>query len=75
MDTNRHSTLARKEKTKSSRYVVTHAPVEAVCTKPRCSGAMWRLDLSRLEEGLGHEGFACDKCGLRVKYVPSPEKR
>ncbi len=37
---------------------------------PMCRGVMFRLTLSRLEEGLGHEGFACDKCGRRVKYVP-----
>lgn len=37
---------------------------------PRCMGVMFRLTLSRLEEGLGHEGFQCDKCGRRVKYVP-----
>jgi hypothetical protein len=37
---------------------------------PKCMGVMFRLTLSRLEEGLGHEGFQCDKCGRRVKYVP-----
>jgi hypothetical protein len=36
----------------------------------KCMGVMFRLTLSRLEEGLGHEGFECDKCGRRVKYVP-----
>jgi hypothetical protein len=40
---------------------------------PRCRGVMGRITLSRLEEGLGHEGFECDKCGRRVKYVP-PER-
>lgn len=35
-----------------------------------CRGVMGRLTLSRMEEGLGHEGFQCDVCGRRVKYVP-----
>ena len=43
----------------------------AACHKAkRLHGVMFRLTLSRLEEGLGHEGFQCDKCGERVKYVP-----
>ena len=36
---------------------------------PMCRGVMGRVTLSRLEEGLGHEGFECDKCHRRVKYV------
>lgn len=36
----------------------------------RCRGTLLRVTLSRLEEGLGHEGFMCDMCGRRVKYVP-----
>lgn len=36
----------------------------------KCRGTMNRLTLSRLEEGLGHEGFECASCGRRVKYVP-----
>lgn len=34
-----------------------------------CQGVMSRIALSRLEEGLGHEGFECDKCHRRVKYI------
>lgn len=34
------------------------------------AGVMFAVPLSRLEEGLGHEGFKCDKCGKSVKYVP-----
>lgn len=52
------------------RPVVVRKPVEVTCGALKCTGVMWRLTLSRLEEGLGHEGFACDKCGRRVKYVP-----
>ncbi len=37
----------------------------------KCSGIMHRIDLSRLEEGLGHEGFECCVCRRRVKRVPS----
>ena len=37
-----------------------------------CPGVMFRLNLSRIEEGLGQEGFMCDKCGRRVKYIPKP---
>ena len=35
-----------------------------------CGGVLARVTLSRLEEGLGHEGFRCDKCGRGVKRVP-----
>ncbi len=36
----------------------------------KCGGVMLRLTLSRIEEGLGHEGFECTVCKRRVKYVP-----
>lgn len=36
----------------------------------KCPGVMGRITLSRLEEGLGHEGFECGTCHRRVKYVP-----
>lgn len=53
--------------------VVVKRPVENVncpaCTKTE-RGVLFRVDLSRLEEGLGHEGFECDRCRYRVKYVP-----
>jgi hypothetical protein len=65
--------------------VVVHKPVGVNCSgqgphvtgsiwpakgaTPMCRGVMGRITLSRLEEGLGHEGFKCDKCGRRVKYV------
>lgn len=39
----------------------------------KCSGLMRRIDLSRLEEGLGHEGYECDKCGRRLKYIGPAE--
>lgn len=35
----------------------------------KCRGVMGRITLSRLEEGLGHEGFECTSCHRRVKYV------
>lgn len=38
-------------------------------------GIYMRVTLSRLEEGLGHAGYACDKCGHRIKYVPNNEGR
>jgi len=68
--------------------VITNKPVGVNCNakKPavvgalysapggdnKCPGVMFRRDLSRIEEGLGHEGYMCDKCGRRVKYVPKP---
>lgn len=36
----------------------------------KCGGTMLRFTLSRIEEGLGHEGFECTRCHRRVKYVP-----
>lgn len=67
-------------------YIITRKPVGINCSskKPavvgalpaskggpdKCPGVMFRVNLSRLEEGLGHEGFQCDKCGRKVKYVP-----
>jgi len=50
-------------------HVATSIPPAKGAT-PRCMGVMFRITISRLEEGLGHEGFECDKCGRRVKYVP-----
>jgi hypothetical protein len=68
--------------------VVTNKPVETIaCPKcnPGAKklgrsflatlapgGILCRVDLSRLEEGLGHEGFKCDnpRCGHTIKYVP-----
>lgn len=39
---------------------------------PGCSckrGAYFRVDLSRMEDGLGHVGYQCDACGDLVKVV------
>lgn len=49
--------------------IVVRKPVEVNCVKCK-GGVMFRVQLSRLEEGLGHEGFKCDKCGHSVKHVP-----
>lgn len=54
-------------------FIITHEPVNIGCVKRGCRGVMLRVTLSRLEEGLGHEGFACDHCGHRIKYVPKKE--
>jgi len=37
-----------------------------------CGGVWWQtsLAISRLEHGLGHEAYRCEKCGERIKYVP-----
>lgn len=40
----------------------------------KCGGLMARITLSRLEEGLGHEGFECQSCGRRVKYAPKEQR-
>jgi len=53
-----------------NQYIVVRKPVGIKCTQPKCGGLVVRVDLSRLEEGLGHEGFECRKCHRRVKYVP-----
>jgi hypothetical protein len=44
-------------------------PPGATCPD-KCDGLLMRYTLSRLEEGLGHEGFECDRCRKRLKYVP-----
>jgi hypothetical protein len=59
-------------------FTIVRKPVSVSCAacikyKRRPPGVMFRLTLSRLEEGLGHEGFECDKCGERVKYMPQKE--
>ena len=51
--------------------VVTKKPVGLYCDvrkigKGKCGGVLWRLQLSRLEEGLGHEGYRCEKWGRPV---------
>jgi hypothetical protein len=57
-------------------YEITRTPVEKVgCGRNRCKGILFRLTLSGIEEGLGHEGFECDTCHLRVKYVPQRDGR
>lgn len=49
--------------------IVNKPVVDINC--PKCKkGILWRTDLSRLEEGLGHEGFTCEKCKHSIKYVP-----
>lgn len=60
--------------------IVVRKPVGVTCSacvkagRPRSASVMLRISLSRLEEGLGHEGFECNVCHTRVKYVP-PEIR
>lgn len=49
---------------------VTSKPVPVECGKNKCKGVMWRVTLSRLEEGLGHEGYQCNACKRTVKFVP-----
>lgn len=51
-------------------YVITNKPIVHVACGARCCGVLMRQTLSRLEEGLGHEGFKCESCGRMVKYVP-----
>lgn len=77
-----------ENKVRSPKYYITHKPIErATCgaavtsttsrlisTDGKCRGVLMRQTLSRIEEGLGHEGFACDACGRRIKYVPPREK-
>ena len=55
----------------STRPVVGSPLPAAPGGNPKCPGVMSRIDLSRLEEGLGHEGFECSSCHRRVKYVPA----
>lgn len=56
-------------------YTITTKFVDVNCKAcaKTLRGVMCRLTLSRLEEGLGHEGFQCDKCGVKVKRVPAKE--
>jgi hypothetical protein len=68
------SAITPRSYPKQKPFIVTHKPVGVGCPAchkaKRLHGVMFRLTLSRLEEGLGHEGFECDKCGERIKYVP-----
>lgn len=62
-------------------FKIVNKPVGVAC--PACAmgknepgkGVMFRIPLSRIEEGMGHEGFECDKCGERRKYVPPSTTR
>lgn len=50
---------------------ITNKPVPVSCPNSKtCRGVLFRMTLSRLEEGLGHEGYKCDKCGHKIKHVP-----
>ncbi len=44
----------------------------AVSTDQRYVARMtlMRVSLSRLEEGLGHEAFRCEKCDTTIKVIP-----
>lgn len=50
--------------------IAQNKPVGINCGKSKCDGTMLRINLSRIEEGLGHEGFECSKCHRRAKFVP-----
>lgn len=63
-------TLRAREGSMKATDIVRKPITSIVCGKSGCKGTLWRLSLSRLEEGLGHEGFCCEKCGRTVKYVP-----
>ncbi len=44
------------------------SPEHSTCRK--CGkGVCFRVDVSRLEEGMGHEKFKCDKCGQCYKII------
>lgn len=56
-------------------FTIVRKPIVTVGC-PKCKkGVLFRVTLSRLEEGLGHEGFRCDPCGYAVKYVPREPSR
>ena len=55
--------------------VVTTKPVPVDCMIDGYAGIYFSVTVSRLESGLGHEGYACDKCGHKVKHVPGPRLR
>lgn len=38
--------------------------------KAKRAGVLFREELSRAEESWGHEGFKCDRCDYRVKWIP-----
>lgn len=59
--------------------LITHVPVNAICGArpriprqfgPKCDGVMFPVAVSRLEAGLGHQTYQCDRCGRQVKHVP-----
>jgi hypothetical protein len=54
-------------------YKITNKPIVHVACGAPCRGVLMRQMLSRLEESLGQEGFQCDRCSRRVKYVPKKE--
>lgn len=71
------SAIVPRSYPKTKPFVITRKPVELAC--PACAknkkyGVMARVTLSRLEEGLGHEGFECYSCHYRLKYVPKEIK-
>lgn len=55
--------------------IVARGAVRVGCSDDKCRGIMWRVDLSRLEEALGHEGYRCDTCGARIKTIPVDDIR
>lgn len=43
-------------------------------TRCECGGDIRYVPLSRLEEGLGHRAYKCDKCSKKWKFVPNNPK-
>lgn len=68
------NTNTNKPATATTAFEITRKPVASIRCGACRRGTLWAVQLSRLEEGLGHEGYACDKCGHRIKYVPKNER-
>lgn len=47
-------------------------PDYATCAKPKCGGVCHRVDLSRVEEGMGFTGHRCDRCRTLYVVIPGP---
>ena len=42
-------------------------------TNSKCKGILWKSDVSKLQESLGHRVYKCDSCGSSFVFVPKQE--
>jgi len=53
---------------------ITQTEEGTFCGQNGCKGAVFRVEVSRMEEAFGHRKYQCDKCSTSYKYDTSHPK-